>query len=108
MAKGLSKSRYTQFCQCPKLLWLNIYKPNEAPDDEALKARFEQGNKVGDLAMQLFGNYTEAHAEKPDGSLDLGKMVEQTRQWMEEGVESIAEASFTYEQVHRVENVMLD
>ena len=24
--KGLSKSRYTAFCQCPKLLWLKIYK----------------------------------------------------------------------------------
>jgi len=93
--KGLSKSRYTAFCQCPKLLWLKIYKPEEATVDESLQARFEQGNKVGDLAMGLFGNYKEANAKKPDGSLDLGKMVEQTRQWMQEGVENIAEASFT-------------
>ena len=97
MAKGLSKSRYTAFCQCPKLLWLKVYKPDEAPEDEGLKARFEQGNVVGDLAMGLFGDYKEAHAEKPDGSLDLGKMVEQTRQWMQEGVENIAEASFALE-----------
>ena len=97
MAKGLSKSRYTAFCQCPKLLWLKVYKPDEAPEDEALQARFEQGNVVGDLAMGLFGDYKEAHAEKPDGSLDLGKMVEQTRQWMQEGVENIAEASFALE-----------
>ena len=97
MAKGLSKSRYTAFCQCPKLLWLKVYKPDEAPEDEGLKARFEQGNVVGDLAMELFGDYKEAHAEKPDGSLDLGKMVEQTRQWMQEGVENIAEASFALE-----------
>ena len=95
--KGLSKSRYTAFCQCPKLLWLKTYKPEEAPVDEALQARFEQGNVVGDLAMGLFGDYKEAHAEKPDGSLDLGKMVEQTRQWMQEGVENIAEASFALE-----------
>ena len=97
MAKGLSKSRYTAFCQCPKLLWLKVYKPDEAPEDEGLKARFEKGNVVGDLAMGLFGDYKEAHAEKPDGSLDLGKMVEQTRQWMEEGIENIAEASFALE-----------
>ena len=95
--KGLSKSRYTAFCQCSKLLWLKIYKPNEAPVDEALQARFEQGNKVGDLAMKLFGDYKEADAKKPDGSLDLGKMVEQTRQWMEEGVDNICEASFALE-----------
>ncbi len=37
--KGLSKSRYTAFCQCPKLLWLKIYKPEEAPVDEAMQAR---------------------------------------------------------------------
>lgn len=28
--KGLSKSRYTAFCQCPKLLWLTVNKPEEA------------------------------------------------------------------------------
>ena len=95
--KGLSKSRYTAFCQCPKNLWLKVYKPEEAPVDESLQARFEQGNVVGDLAMQLFGDFKEAHAELPDGKLDLGKMVEQTRLWMKEGVENIAEASFAME-----------
>ena len=95
--KGLSKSRYTAFCQCPKNLWLKVYKPNEATIDAGLQARFAQGNVVGDLAMGLFGDFKEAHAEKADGSLDLSKMVEQTRQWMEEGVENICEASFICE-----------
>jgi hypothetical protein len=95
--KGLSKSRYTAFCQCPKNLWLKVYKPEEAPEDEGLKARFEQGNVVGKLAMELFGDFKKVHAEKADKSLDLGKMVEQTRQWMEEGVENICEASFAME-----------
>ena len=27
MTKGLSKSHYTAFCQCPKNLWLKMYKP---------------------------------------------------------------------------------
>ena len=62
----LSKSRYTAFCQCPKNLWLKVYKPEEAAVDEALQARFKQGNKVGDLAMGLFGEYKEAHAENPE------------------------------------------
>ena len=92
--KGLSKSRYTAFCQCPKNFWLKVYKPNEATIDAGLQARFAQGNVVGDLAMGLFGDFKEAHAEKADGSLNLSKMVEQTRQWMEEGVENICEASF--------------
>ena len=93
--KGLSKSRYTAFCQCPKNLWLKVFKPEEAKVDEALQARFAEGNKVGDLAMGLFGDYKEAKAKKPDGSLDLAAMASQTRQYMEEGVENICEASFT-------------
>jgi len=107
--KGLSKSRYTAFCQCPKNLWLKIYKPEQATIDEGVEARFERGNVVGDLAMGLFGDYKEAHAEKVDENgntlrdekgrpqLDLAKMVEQTRQWMQEGVENICEASFALE-----------
>ena len=105
--KGLSKSRYTAFCQCPKNLWLKVFKPEEATVDAGVEARFESGNEVGDLAMGLFGDYKEAHAEKPDGGLDLAKMVEQTRQWMQEGVETICEASFTYDREHVVENVTL-
>ncbi len=103
--KGLSKSRYTAFCQCPKQLWLTVNKPEEATVDEALQARFEQGTAIGKLAMGLFGDHKVVHAEKPDGSLDLTKMVEQTRQWMQEGVENICEASFTYDRKHVVENV---
>ena len=95
--KGLSKSRYTAFCQCPKNLWLKVFKPDEATVDDALQARFEQGNEVGDLAMGLFGEFKEAHAEKPDSSLDLAAMVEQTQQWMQEGVKNICEASFALE-----------
>ena len=69
--KGLSKSRYTAFCQCPKNLWLKVFKPEEATVDAGVQARFEQGNVVGDLVMQLFGDFKEAHAESPDGRLDL-------------------------------------
>ena len=95
--KKLSKSRYTTFCQCPKTLWLRIYKPEVAKEDLALQARFAQGNVVGDLAMELFGNFKEVHAEKPDGSLDLTTMIAQTQQYMAEGVENICEASFDYD-----------
>ena len=93
---GLSKSKYTKFCQCDKLLWLKTFKLDLEVVDDAAKARFERGNMVGDLAMGIFGDYKEAHAEKPDGSLDLAAMTEQTRQWMAEGVENICEASFIY------------
>ena len=95
--KKLSKSRYTLFNQCPKALWLRTYKPEEAEVNEALEARFEQGNVVGDLAMGLFGDFKEVTVKNADGSLDLTKMIELTQQYMDEGVENICEASFNYE-----------
>ena len=97
MSKSLSKSRYTAFCQCPKNLWLKVNKPEEAKDDPALQARFEQGNEVGDLAMGLFGPYKEVTTHNADGSLDLNKMCELTQQYMGQGVDNICEASFSLE-----------
>ena len=95
--KKLSKSRYTAFCQCPKNLWLKVYKPKEATTDASLEARFAQGNEVGDLAMGLFGDFKEVAAHQEDGSLDLQKMIDLTKQYMDEGVENICEASFSCE-----------
>ena len=97
MAKGLSKSRYTAFCQCSKNLWLKVYKPEEATVDASLEARFEIGNEVGDLAMGLFGSFVEVTAKREDCNLDLMEMVEMTKKEMERGTENICEASFTYE-----------
>ena len=92
--KGLSKSRYTAFCQCPKNLWLKVYKPEVATEDPALQARFEQGNEVGDLAMSLFGKYIDVTINNPDGSLDLTAMVDLTQQEIAHGTQNICEASF--------------
>ena len=93
--KNLSKSRYTAFCQCPKNLWLKVNKPEEATVDDAVQARFEQGNEVGNLARKLFGEYVDVTVHKENGNLDLAAMVEKTRQEMEKGTETICEASFS-------------
>ena len=97
MSKGLSKSRYTQFCQCPKALWLRVNKPDEATVDAGVEARFESGNEVGDLAMQLFGPYVEVTTKREDDSLDLQAMVEKTKEEMARGTDNICEASFNFE-----------
>jgi len=97
MTKSLSKSRYTAFCQCPKNLWLKIYKPEEATEDQGVEARFEQGNEVGDLAMGLFGPYKEVTTKDSNGNLDLNAMCKLTKQYMDEGVDNICEASFALE-----------
>ena len=92
---ALSKSRYTAFRQCPKNLWLKIYKPEEAVEDPSLQARLDQGNEVGDLAMQYFGDYVEVTTYSR-GRLDLSAMVKKTQQYMRSSVENICEASFEY------------
>lgn len=69
MNTSLSKSRYTRYCQCPKALWLSINKPEEAIIDAGVEARLAQGNEVGDLAMQLFGNFVEVTTHTADGKL---------------------------------------
>lgn len=94
--KGLSKSRYTQFCQCPKAFWLKLFKPELEEIDDSLQSRFEQGTEVGDLAMGLLGDYVEVTTYKEDGSLDLKSMIEKTRQEIERGTENICEASFSF------------
>src|SRR5574344_1057172 len=95
MNKGLSKSRYTAFCQCEKALWLKLYKPEVTVVDDATLARLEAGNVVGDLAMGLLGEYTEMTTRKADGGLDLKAMCVKTQECMANGVENIAEASFS-------------
>ena len=51
----LSKSKYVRGLQCHKSLWLLI-KGNviPKPPSELLKAIFKEGNKVGEIAQNLF------------------------------------------------------
>ena len=97
MSKGLSKSKYTTFRKCPKCLWLNTYKPELQEIDASTQARFTAGNEVGDLAMGLFGSYTEVTAYTPDNKLDIKTMLERTQECLNDGTENICEASFSYE-----------
>jgi len=93
----LSKSKYCAFTQCPKRLWLQTYKPELAEDNAALEARMETGNEVGDLAMGLFGDFTEVTAYQEDGRLDLAKMIDRTQELVAEKHPVICEASFSFE-----------
>ena len=94
--RGLSKSRYTTFCQCEKVLWLKAYKQQEEVIEPERITRFENDNKVGDLAMGLFGPYVEVTTLNLDGSLNLDAMVAKTKEEMQKGTLVICEASFFY------------
>ena len=92
---NLSKSKYTRFCQCPKMLWLDTYRPELAVQDPALLRRFQEGNEVGDLAMGLLGDFVETTAYTADGKLDIPSMLKNTKKYLIEGKENICEAAFS-------------
>ena len=91
----LSKSKYTRFCQCPKMLWLDTYRPELAVQDPALLRRFREGNEVGDLAMGLLGDFVETTAYTAEGKLDIPSMLKNTKKYLIEGRENICEAAFS-------------
>lgn len=91
---NLSKSLYTKGIQCYKALWLKKNKPEIlTPPDASALARFEMGNIVGDLACDLFPNGKEI----PYDDKNFDGMVDLTKQWMEEGLEYIYEATFLFD-----------
>ena len=91
-----SKSKYCLLWQCPKLLWLDTYHRELKTEDPGREDRMIVGNMVGDLAMGLFGDYTEVTVLKEDGKPDISAMIEKTRACIAVGVENICEASFSY------------
>lgn len=91
-----SKSKYTLHCQCPKITWLKKNKPEAETIDSSTLANFAKGNAIGDLAMRLFGDYTEVTSYKSDGSLDITQMLSKTKECLANNVENICEASFNY------------
>ena len=85
---ALSKSKILLHRQCPKRLWLQAYKPELAEVDVSAEARFRDGNKVGDVARQLY----------PDGdfidTLNRNEALARTATALAEGNKPIFEAAF--------------
>jgi hypothetical protein len=87
-----SKSKFVLFHSCKKRLWLEKYKQEEK--EEILNQNvLIQGNRVGDLAMNLFGDYYLA--ETPEN--DLATQVQNTKQAIENKENVICEAAFFFE-----------
>lgn len=89
----LSKSLYTRAIQCPKSLWVKKHKPKVlTPPDASAQAVFDTGNAVGELACKLFPNGIEVEFNR-----DYAQMVETTTRFLKEGVDNIYEATFVYD-----------
>lgn len=92
----LSKSKYCAFWQCPKMAWLNKYKPEERVIDDSVTARMEAGTEVGELARSLFGEYVDITVQNESG-LDLSAMLLRTQEEMCKETSVICEAAFVHE-----------
>ncbi|WP_415250984.1 DUF2779 domain-containing protein [Sulfurimonas sp.] len=97
---NLSKSLYTRGIQCSKALWLKKHKSSvlSLPNASA-EAIFETGNIVGDLACELFPN-----GKKVGFGKGFEEMLYTTKQYIEEDTSNIYEATFAYDGIL----VMLD
>ncbi len=92
MIAEISKSRYCESLQCLKRVWLKKYKPETYDHSYDNPKILKEGSDVGDLAMGLFGDYTEIKFTK-----DCEKMAVDTQKEMAKGTEIITEASFLIE-----------
>jgi len=55
MQKLLSKSKYLNGIQCPKLLWNTVNAKDKLPEvSESTQKLFDQGQIVGEFAKKLF------------------------------------------------------
>ena len=75
----LSKSKYMNGIQCPKLLWLTFNDPSKISEpDESTQFMFDEGHRLGELAKKLFPNGIDIPAGDFLGNLN------QTRKLLKE------------------------
>jgi hypothetical protein len=86
--KLLSKSRYLNGLQCPKLLWITTNEPERVPEpDAATQHIFDQGHLVGELAKKLYPEGTDVPADDFTGNISMTKeLLQQRRPLFEAGV----------------------
>jgi len=90
----LSKSTFIRGVQCEKSLYLHKHRPFLRDRiSEIQRAKFSRGSYIGQLAQSLFPGGRDA---SPPTHFQMKKSVEQTRLWMDEGVEVIYEAAFEH------------
>ena len=92
----LSKSKFILGQQCVKSFWFdtNNIEPTN-PTDEAAQARLSAGNEVGEISKKIFPDGVEV----PYLPGEPEKMFETTKQLIDEGITSIYEASFIYDDI---------
>lgn len=96
MKLSLSKSQFVRGLQCHKSLWLYKNRPAlRTPPDAFQQAIFAMGTEVGLVARGLFPGGKEIRYE--DGTFQQKAGL--TRQYIQEGVKTIYEATFLYDDI---------
>tara|TARA_B100000787_G_C16187047_1_gene295281 strand:- start:847 stop:2367 length:1521 start_codon:yes stop_codon:yes gene_type:complete len=96
MNKTLSKTSYLQGLKCSKFMWLNKHmKTVMDPISTGDIARIETGKDIGKLARQLFQNGVLV----PDSIFDVEERVTYTSDLINSGIETIFEATFSFNNV---------
>ena len=92
----LSKSKFILGQQCAKSLWLDLHNepPTNEPDDAA-KDRLRAGDEVGEIAKDIFPGGKEV----PYLRGKHNEMFNLTKDLINEGVNTIYEASFIYDDI---------
>jgi len=90
---NLSKSKVMAYRQCPKRLWLQIFKPGCAEVSAQSMANISTGNQVGEIAIELYDKDSRRQVIQPftDGWDDA---VIKTKKWLN-GQHPIFEGAFT-------------
>jgi hypothetical protein len=77
--KILSKSKYLNGIQCPKLLWVSVNDKERLPEvDESKQKLFDEGHLVGEYAKKLFSKGIDIEDE------DFSKNLEETKKILKE------------------------
>ena len=77
--KPLSKSKYLNGLQCPRLLWISVNDKVRVPEvDEAKQKLFDEGHIVGEYAKKLFPMGIDIEDE------DFSKNLEETKKLLKE------------------------
>ena len=72
--KLLSKSKFLNGIQCPRLLWVSIHKKEMLPEFSiATLNTFKEGNEVGELAKKLFPEGIDIPTEDFSQNIQLSK-----------------------------------
>lgn len=70
MTKLLSKTKYMNGLQCPRLIWIQIHDPGKIPEtDPVTQHIFDQGHEVGYLAKKLFPGGIDISTENFMGNI---------------------------------------